>query len=262
MRHYIKLFLRLLGYTIYCYFSWMIPYSRHPDKYPFEKRYKKFQNFCKKLIKSFSIDLTVEGLENVPTEGVSYFVCNHQSAIDPLFMISALDIPSSVVAKKEVRHLPLVGKCLLALSGEFLDREDLKQSLKIMMRMQEDLMAGNKSWFIFPEGTRTKDPLKNIQEFHHGTFRAPMKAKVRIVPVALFGSFRTLRTKPYFKRYPVILKFLPPIEPSEYEGKFTSDIAKMAHDMIENEIEYNLRPKNHEAMLKLKSKKYRPTEAI
>ena len=262
MRHYIKLVLRLLGYTIYCYFNWMIPYSRHPEKYPFDKRYKKFQNFCKKLIKSFSIDLKVEGLENVPKDRVAYFVCNHQSAIDPLFMFAALDIPASVVAKKEVRHMPLVGKCILALSGEFLDRDDLKQSLKIMLRMQEDLLEGNKSWFIFPEGTRIKDPLKNIQEFHHGTFRAPMKAKVPIVPVALCGSFRTLKTKPYCKRYPVSLKFLPPIEPEEYEGKFTSDVAKMAHDMIENEIHYNLRPKNHQDMLDCKNKKYKPTEAI
>ena len=262
MRHYLKLVFKLLLYTIYCYFSWMIPYSRHPEKYPFEKRYNKFRLFCIKLLNAYSVDLKIEGLENVPKDRVSYFVCNHQSAVDPLFIIAAHDAPSSVIAKKEVKKLPLVGRALKALSGEFLDRENLKQSLKIMMKMQQDLMEGNKNWFIFPEGTRTKDPLKNVQEFHHGTFRAPTKAKVPIVPVAIYGSFRTLKMKPYLKRHPVILKFLPAIYPEEYEGQYTGDIAKMTHDIIENEIAYNLRSKHHEEMLKLNSKNYKPTEAI
>lgn len=262
MRHYIKLILKQLWYTLYCYFTWMIPYSRHPERYPFEKRYDKFRKFCTKLINSFCVDLKVEGLENIPKDQISYFVCNHQSAIDPLFIISALDQPSSVVAKKETRKIPLVGRALLALSGKFLDRENLKQSLRVMMELQDDLIQRNKNWFIFPEGTRIKDPLKNIQPFHPGTFRAPMKAKVPVVPCVIYGAFRTLKLKPYLKRYPVTLKFLPPIYPEQYENMFTGELAKLAHDIIENEIAYNVRKEHHEEMLKLNSKKYIPTEAI
>ena len=70
MRHYIKLVLKQIWYTIYCYFAWMVPYSRHPERYPFEKRYDKFRKFCIKLLKSFSVELTVEGIENVPTDQI------------------------------------------------------------------------------------------------------------------------------------------------------------------------------------------------
>lgn len=262
MRHYIKLVLKHLLYTIYCYFAWMLPYSRHPEKYPFAKKYDKFRKFSIRLLSSFSIDLKIEGLENVPKDQVCYFVCNHQSAIDPLFIIQALDIPASVVAKKETRKMPLIGKALVALDGIFLDRENLKQSLKVMLELQEDLIERNKNWFIFPEGTRIKDPLKNLQPFHPGAFRAPMKANVPIIPCALYGAFRVLKLKPYLKRYPVTLKFLPPIYPEQYKDMFTGDVAKITHDIIENEIAYNLRPKHHEEMLKLKNKKYRATEAI
>ena len=262
MRHYIKLVLKQIWYTIYCYFAWMIPYSRHPEKYPFAKRHDKFRKFCIKLLNSFSVELKVEGIENVPKDQICYYVCNHQSAIDPLFIFSALEMPSSVVAKKETKKIPLIGKAITALSGKFLDREDLKQSLRVMMELQEDLIERNKNWFIFPEGTRIKDPLKNIQPFHPGTFRAPMKAKVPIVPCAIYGAFRTLKLKPYLKKYPVILKFMPPIYPEQYENMFTGDVAKLTHDIIESEIAYNLRKEHHEQMLALNNKKYRATEVI
>ena len=61
-----------------------------------------------------------------------------------MFIIQALDIPASVVAKKETRKMPLIGKALVALDGIFLDRENLKQSLKVMLELQEDLIERNK----------------------------------------------------------------------------------------------------------------------
>ena len=74
--------------------------------------------------------------------------------------------------EKELEDKPFAGKVITGIDGLFLDRNDLKQSLRIMMKVEDDLKnRKDKNWIIFPEGTRNKDPMKNVKEFHHGTFR-------------------------------------------------------------------------------------------
>ena len=48
--------------------------------------------------------------------------------------------------------MPFVGKIVKALSGEFLDRADLKQQLKVFMKVQKE-MSENKNidWVILRE---------------------------------------------------------------------------------------------------------------
>ena len=204
----------------------------------------------------------MEGLENVPEE-VCCFVSNHLSAYDPVSLISVLDKPCTFVAKKELENKPFAGKWITGMDGLFLNREDLKQSLRIMMKVEDDLKNNNnKNWIIYPEGTRNKDPMCKLREFHHGTFRPAYKAGVPIVPVATFGTFRVLKRKPNFKKYPVFIKILKPIYPSDYHNMTTQDIAKMVQNMIQKEIDYNLRRQDHLEMTNIGNKNYRFNQVL
>ena len=241
---------------IWGYFSWMISYSRKNCKTPIEKRYKKARKLILKVNHNLKLDVLVEGKENIPEETCCFY-SNHMGAADPLLYFAALDKPVTFVAKKEIESLPFVGRVFKSINGQFLDRADLKQSLRVMMKVQESLAKKEINWVIFPEGTRNKDHMGNLLPFHHGTFRAAMKAKVPLVPTVVFGSFRILHTKHNFKRYPTYIKFLKPIYPSEYEGKTTEEIAKIVESRVQAEVDFSARKIDHSRMVELHDSYYR-----
>ena len=256
MWHVIKAALLMAPRIIFSYFAWMISYSKKNSNVPVEKRYKKVRKLITKANHALKFDTIVEGQENVPDE-VCCFFSNHMGATDPLIYFDASEKPLTFVAKKEIEKLPFVGKVFKSDLGLFLDREDLKQSLRVMMKVQESLTKKEISWVIFPEGTRNKDQMGLLLEFHHGTFRAAMKAKVPLVPTVVYGSFRTLSKKHNYKKYPTYIKYLKPIYPQEYEGKTTEQIAKIVQSRIQAELTFVTRAIDHKRMLELKDKFYR-----
>ena len=244
------------GAIIWDYFKWMRKYAKHPEKYPFEKRYKDTQKLLKRLSRGFNVEYHVEGLEKLPEE-TCCIVSNHLSAYDPVTLISLMDKPCTFVAKKELANKPFIGKIIQSIEGQYIDRNDLKQSLRVMMKVEDDLKnRRDKNWIIYPEGTRNRDPMHVLKEFHHGTFRPAVKANVPIIPVATYGTFRVLKRKPTYKKYPIFVKFLDPIYPEQYQGMTTQEIAKFCQDKIEQAISFDLRKKDHLEMAKI-DKKYK-----
>ena len=241
--HYGKAVLLAGPHIIGGYFAWMRKYAKHPEKYPFEVRYNKVRKLLLKLDSSFDVKYIVEGIEKLPKETYC-LISNHLSAYDPLVFINLLEEPCSFVAKKELENKPFAGKIIKGIDGLFLDRDDLKQSLRVMMKVEKELKEKKKNWIIFPEGTRNKDPLRLVKDFHHGTFRPATKAEVPIVPVALYGTFRVLKRKPVYKHYPIHVKFLDPIYPSEYQSMSTQEIASLCQERIERALSYELRKKD------------------
>ena len=232
------------------YFTWMLPYSgKSRHKYPIEKRYNKLKKLISHINDGFDVKLHVEGKENLP-EGPFCLFPNHLSAYDPLVLISILDKPTSFVAKKEVEKQPFIRKCLRVIDGVSIDRKKLKQSLQVMLHVENDLKEGNKNWIIFPEGMRNKDPFANVKEFHHGSFRPAFKANIPIVPVAIYGTQRVLKKNTKYKQYLIFIKFLPPIMPEDYQNMSTKDIAILTHDLIQKTISFDLKKQDHQEMVK------------
>ena len=240
----------------------MRKFGKHPEKYPMSVRYKKVRKLLLALNKSFNVNYFVEGQENIPEE-TCCFISNHLSAYDPLSLICVMDKPCTFVAKKELENKPFAGKIIKGMGGLFIDRKDLKQSLRIMMQVEEDLKnKKDKNWIIYPEGTRNKDTMLNLKMFHHGTFRPAVKAGVPIVPVATYGTFRVLKGKPNFKKYPVFIKFLKPLYPEDYKDMSTLDIANYVQGLIEKEVDFNLRSKDHLEMKRIGNKNYRYNKVL
>lgn len=237
------------------YFAWMRKFARHPEKYPYKVRQAKVKKLANKVLKGLNIDLYIDGKENM-IDQPSFYYANHMSLLEPFSLVAMMEHNTSYISKEENRTMPFVGKIMLDLEGVFIKRDDLKQSLKAMMHIQQDLEKGVKSWAVFPEGTRSKDPMKLCKEFHHGTFRPAIKAKVPLIPIAFFGSHQGLKTKPIFKRYPVFVKILKPIMPEEYEGMSTNEVAKMVQDRIQACISFELRAKYHQYMSRYKNYRF------
>ena len=256
MWNIIRAVLLLWPRIIFSFFAWINPYYKNKDKIDLNKRYKKVRDLISKVDDALHIDIHVEGKENI-SDSASCYYANHLSSTDPLPYFKIFDKPVAFLGKVEIEKYPFVGKLLAVGGGLFLKRDDLKQQLKIMMKVQDSLKEGKTNWFIYPEGTRNKDQLTVIPNFHYGTFRAAMKAGVNIVPVVNYGCFRILNTKHTFKKYPVHIKFLKPITKEEYEGLTTEEVANMVHSRIQQELTFNIRKLDHEEMTKLNDKYYR-----
>ena len=259
MFHYTKAVLRVGPRILATYFFYIKKWGKNPLKYPREMRFACFRKLFVKICNALQTDITIFGLDNLLLDRNYCMVCNHMSAFDPIPFVVNIPTPISFVGKKELSKVPFVPRAMSAIEGEFIDRDNLRQSLRVMLRVEEDLKKGEKSWMIFPEGTRIRDQLLPVGEFHHGTFRPATKAQVPIIPAAIYGSFRVFKKKPQYKRYPVSISFLKPIMPEDYAKLTTAEIAELTRNMIQKEITYHLRPLDHQKMSEKKYKNYKFT---
>jgi len=256
MKHIIKTVLLRFFDILGSYLFWMVRYSNHPERYPLEKRYQKVRNLIVGVLRAMKVNTLVLGEENICDNSACYFA-NHTSAGEVLLYFDIFKKPISFVGKQEVKELPFVGRVFSSCDGLFLNRSNLKQELRVMMKVESRLKNNETNYFIYPEGTRNRDPLHKLLPFHPGTFRSAMKAGVPIVPVVNYGGFRILSMKYDHKEYPTIVKFLKPIMPEEYSEMTTEEVARLVQNMIQKELTFNVRKLDHENMIKTKALNYR-----
>jgi len=165
---------------------------------------------------------SVRGWENLPEEirdgkQPVIFMSNHESHLDPPFLICAIPIPAVYIAKKEVRWMPLVGWAAWAAGTIFLDRGNREKALRGLRQAAEQIRGG-KNVLIFPEGTRTRNG--ELGAFKKGGFNLAMNAGVPIIPLATVGGYRVLpagHLSPVPGRMDVL--FGEPVLPGDYADK-------------------------------------------
>lgn len=244
--------------AIFQYFFWLLPYSINPDKYPLEKRFRRCQKLIRYVLKVLMVDVHIKGMENLENLPDNYLIMpNHRSNFDPIMIIAVSPKPITFVAKKETYKMPFAGRIIRVLKGSFLDRNDLRQQLKIMKDVEMQMIENKaQNWAIFPEGTRNKngDP-STLLEFHHGSFRSAMNNDFTIIPTVINGTGRILSFK-YFKRIPVEVSFTKPIKASECGVKNSKQLADYTADIVNKELQVViLEDKKHLNALKPKRKR-------
>ena len=215
-------------------------YAKHPERYPLEKRYKCVRNLIIHIIKAFRPEWKVEGLEkykSLTKDGKKVLlVGNHASFNDALSMIAISEEPIAFVAKVETKKMFVVGKAAMAIDCLFMDRSDLRQSLKIIREASERLKNGVQNILIFPEGTRRKEIRGPLNEMHAGSLKAGTLAGVPILTFAALGNYRVLSKKYNYKRHPIQYRFLKTYLPEEYKGKDTTIFIEEIRQNIQENI--------------------------
>jgi 1-acyl-sn-glycerol-3-phosphate acyltransferase len=143
--------------------------------------------FCRRYL--LGIDLEVHGREHLPRPSRGHmYVSNHQSWADILVLMEALDTVA-FLSKTLVKHIPLIGRCAYAGGSVYIARnspESRRRALREMLRMCEESTAV----VLFPEGTRSTDG--ELQRIHATSLHAAFSHKLRVVPVAVDGTWRIL----------------------------------------------------------------------
>ena len=208
-------------------------YAAHVDKYPEITRYKLLKYIVKRANKGGNVTIEAYGKENIPKEGGFMFFPNHQGLYDVLAIVDACPRPFSVVAKKEVANVPLLKQTFKCMKAYMIDREDIRQSMQVIMDVTEEVKKG-RNYLIFAEGTRNKDE-NRPHEFKGGSFKAATKSRCPIVPVALIDSYKAFDTRSIEKMV-VQVHFLEPMYYDEYKDMKTTELALEVKTRIEETI--------------------------
>ena len=211
-------------------------YASHVEKYSEQKRYDMLRFIVFRANKGGNVHIDVFGKENIPKENGFMFYPNHQGLYDVLAIVEACDVPFSVVAKKEVGNIQFLKQVFACMKAFLIDREDIRQSMQVIINVTREVKNG-RNYLIFPEGTRSKQG-NHAQEFKGGSFKAAIKAKCPIIPVALIDSYKSFDTG---SAAPVTVQvhFLKPMEYEEYKDMKSTEIAAEVKRRIEETIKAN-----------------------
>lgn len=220
---------------------WKVPYyflsiwwCSKSNKISYEKSFWTIQKITRKANRAGRVTIETYGIENIPKEDGFIFFPNHQGMFDVLVFLDSCPRPFSFVAKREVKNIILLKQVIGALGAYAMDRDDIRQSMKVITAMTDDVKAG-KNFLIFPEGTRSRSG-NQLLEFKGGSFKSATRAKCPIVPCALIDSFKPFDENS-IRPVTVKLVYMPPLYYEEYKDMKTSEIANEVKRRIENVIE-------------------------
>lgn len=234
MIKYVAWILRLI-FPFLRYYPWILRVSRNPQKYPLAYRYNMVRLIAIKFLQIARVDVNVKNLPHYKPGQRYYIVGNHVSFLDPVVVVATHESPITFASKIEAAKFPIVGRILKILDCVFLERGNLKQEISMMQTIKKSLVKGDRSWAIFPEGTRNKDYFRELGEFKGGSFKLPVATNTTILPIAIWGTQTILPTRVFWRRYPVYIHYLPALDVAPFDGN-TIKIAEHTRALIQNEV--------------------------
>ncbi len=179
------------------------------------------------------VKLTVEGREHIPDDQPVLYVGNHRSYFDILIGYVLVKGQCGFVAKKELDHFWIVNLWMRNLHCLFLDRENMKEGLKTILKGIEQIKSGISVW-IYPEGTRNKGEEGTLLPYKEGSLKIAEKSGCPVIPVVMTHTADILENHvPWIHGAnvhvvfgePILLRELPR-EQRKFAGAYTQQVVQ------------------------------------
>ena len=180
------------------------------------------------------VKVHAKGTENVPEDEAVLYVANHRGIFDVLVTAIYCKGVTGYISKIVIKKVPCLRVYMRRIGCLFMDREDIKQSLKIILEAIEQVKNGI-SIFIFPEGTRNKnrEDATDIATFKEGSFKVAQKSGCRIIPVAITGTAEIFEDHlPWIHGGHVYVTFGEPIDMKTLDKEEQKHIGEYCKDRI------------------------------
>lgn len=183
------------------------------------------------------IKVHLEGKDKLPKNKKErmVFMSNHISKFDPMTCNSVLkgyDI--SWIGKRSLFSMPLINRYLYKICFMPIDREDLKQSLKVIKQSVKYIQEDQCSIGIYPEGTRntTEEPVLPCKA---GSMKIAYLSKTPIVVMTVVNTDKVVKNF-LLKRTHVYIRICKIIPYEEYKDMDTQDLASYVEQIMKENI--------------------------
>lgn len=145
------------------------------------------------------------------------FMSNHVSNLDPPVLIPVIPGRCSVLVKKELFRIPILGTGMKVADLVPVDRSDREAAIESVNAAIRVLKQGL-HMVVFPEGTRSEDG--RLRPFKKGPFHLATESGVFVVPVTVLGTFESW-PKARFTLRPgtATVVFHPPVDPGKFPDR-------------------------------------------
>ena len=137
------------------------------------QRLAAIQQWARRVLATLHIE--VQCSQAAPPGFAGLVVCNHLSWLDVLVLQSLM--PGTFVAKREVRHWPVVGYLAQACATIFVDRASAR-SAHAMVEDTTAAIAQGYAVVVFPEGTSSDGSA--LGSFHANIFESAIRARCEV----------------------------------------------------------------------------------
>ena len=163
------------------------------------------------------VRVVIHGRNHLDPRQTYIFMSNHVSNIDPPLLIPLLPKRTSVLVKKELFRIPVLGTAMRVAKLVPVDRHNREAAVQSVRDAAEVIRSGL-DMTVFPEGTRSRDG--RLLPFKKGPFYLALESGCPVVPVTLAGTHEILpKGRLFLRRGTAELVFHPPLWPSEFPDR-------------------------------------------
>lgn len=157
------------------------------------------------------------GFDKIDPAGTYIFMSNHVSNLDPPVLVPLIPRRTSVLAKKEIWRIPILGRALDLAEIVPVERSNRDAALQSIKRAGEVMRHGI-NMTIYPEGTRSPDG--RLLPFKKGPFHLALETGFPIVPVTILGTEEMMpKGSNIVKSGTATLVFHAPIDPKAFPNR-------------------------------------------
>ncbi len=169
-------------------------------------------------VRAAGIRIEIVGLENVPAGRPCIFMSNHVSNLDPPVMLPLLPGRSSVLLKKALMSIPILGRAMKMAKFVPVERGGRRDAAQASVAAAMDALRSGLNILVYPEGTRSLDG--RLLTFKKGPFFLAQQTEAPIVPIAISGT-QNMMHKGSTAIVPGVarIQLLPVVEPSQHANR-------------------------------------------
>jgi 1-acyl-sn-glycerol-3-phosphate acyltransferase len=189
-------------------------------------------------VRAAGIRVDIAGFENIPKRA-SIFMCNHVSNLDPPVVLPLLPGRCSVMLKKELMSIPILGRAMRM--GQFVpvERGGKRDAAQASVIAAGKALGDGLNMLVFPEGTRSRDG--RLAAFKKGPFFLAMQTEAPIVPVAISGTEKMMRKgSAAITPGAAHIRLLPAIDPKEFATR--EDLLRAVYVAIAEALPEEMKP--------------------